>query len=78
MIEGLERCEDLLFCSDAPDPPKSLLIWKEIYQLQDRCKKEIDLCERDAQELHVELKKLWQEHLKRRCLKVTNFEAGKF
>ena len=78
MIEGLERRTDLLFCPDAPDPPKSQLIWNEIYQLQDRCEKEIYLCERDAQELHVELKKLWQEYLKRRCLKVTNFEAGKF
>ena len=74
MIEGLERWEDLLFCPDTPNPPKSELIWKKINQLQDKCEREIYLCERDAPELHAEFKKLWQEFLKRRCLRVTNFE----
>ena len=73
MIEGLERWEDLLFCPDTPNPPKSELIWKERNQLQDKCVREINLCSWDAPELHAELKKLWQEYLERRCLKVTNF-----
>ena len=73
MIEGLERWEDLLFCPDTPNPPKSELIWKKIYQLQDKSEREIKLCEKDAPELHAELKKLWKEHLDRRCLKVTKY-----
>ena len=73
MIEGLERWEDLLFCPDTPNPPKSELIWKERNQLQGKCEREIYLCERDAPELHAELKKLWKEYLDRRCLKVTKY-----
>ena len=73
MIEGLERWEDLLFCPDTPNPPKSEVIWKKRNKLQEKCEKEIKLCERDAPELHAELKNLWQEYLERRSLKVKHF-----
>ena len=73
MIEGLERWEDLLFCPDTPNPPKSEVIWKQRSKLQERWEREIKLCERDAPELHAELKKLWQEYLERRTIKVKQF-----
>ena len=73
MIEGLERWEDLLFCPDTPNPPKSEVIWKKRNKLQEKWQREIELCERDAPELHAELKKLWQEYLERRKLKVKHF-----
>ena len=73
MIEGLERWEDLLFCPDTPNPPKSEVIWKQRNKLQERWQREIELCERDAPELHAELKKLWQEYLERRTIKVKHF-----
>ena len=72
---GLERWEDQLFCHGTPNPnpPNSGWFWKQRDELQERWKREIKLCERDAPERCAELKKLWQEYLERRTIKVKKF-----
>ena len=73
VIEEMERWDDLELNPDTPNPPGLEVIDRKRNNLEVMWQRMTNLCAGDAPELHAELKKLWQEYLERRSLKVKHF-----